>query len=83
MLRHSTIRPVIRCVSALFILPLLAGSVTSAEGEADNGPVKVTSPDGKLQMILQVSDRAGSKGCPVYRVLRGERCPGEKGCGAK
>ena len=73
MLRHGTIRPVIRCVSALFILQLLAGSVTSAEGEADTGPVKVTSPDGKLQMILQVSDRAGSKGCPVYRVLRGER----------
>ena len=73
MLRHGTIRLVIGCLSTLFVLQLLAGPVTSAEGEADNGPVKMTSPDGKLQMILEISDRGDSKGCPVYRVLRGDR----------
>ena len=73
MCRNRKILPLISCVLALFIFQFTAGSVTLAAEPADNGPVKVTSPDGKLQMILQIADRADSKGCPVYQVLCGER----------
>ncbi|NQU25288.1 MAG: glycoside hydrolase family 97 N-terminal domain-containing protein [Candidatus Nealsonbacteria bacterium] len=57
----------------LLSVALLSVADNAKAAEKSNAPVEVTSPGEKLRMTLTIADRAGSTGCPVYRVLCGKR----------